>query len=329
MAKVVVLGEGMLELSADGPGWRLAFGGDTLNTAIHLARFGHDVAFATALGTDAFSDELRRGWRDEGLDVSLVLTDPDRLPGLYAIRTEADGERSFTYWRDHSAARQMFTLPGAQHFEVAADRADLLLFSLISVAILPHASRAMLRDLCRRTNAGGGRVAFDGNYRPKLWRNTNEGIAERDAAIALSDIGLPTLEDELALSGPSTAEAVSARWRELGARETVVKLGAEGCMIDGRIVSPASRLSPIDTSGAGDAFNAGYLHARLGGALPADAARCGHELAAWSLMRRGAVPALDGDAPYLRWAIAGLRSNVQSTTAPIRSNAARETKSGL
>ena len=300
MAKVVVVGEGMLELSSDGPGWRLAYGGDTLNTAIHLARFGHEVAFATALGTDSFSDELRLAWQGEGIDISLVLTDPDRLPGLYAIRTDAEGERSFTYWRSESAARQMFALPEARRFAAAADRADLLLFSLISVAILPHGSREMLHDLCRRTNAGGGRVAFDGNYRPRLWRNANEAIAERDAAIALSDIGLPTLEDELALSGPSTAEAVSARWRGLGARETVVKLGAEGCMINGHIVPPASRLSPIDTSGAGDAFNAGYLHARLGGAHPADAARCGHDLAAWTLMRRGAVPAPDADAPYLR-----------------------------
>lgn len=300
MAKVVVIGEGMLELSSDGPGWRLAYGGDTLNTAIHLARFGHEVTFATALGADAFSHELRRAWQEEGLDISLVLAHPDRLPGLYAIRTDANGERSFTYWRGESAARQMFELSGSRRFGEAADRADLLLFSLISVAILPEASREMLRDLCRRTRTGGGRIAFDGNYRPKLWRDAAEAIAERDRAIALCDIGLPTFEDELAISGLSTAEAVESHWRGLGTSETVVKLGAEGCLVDGRIAPPPSRLSPVDTSGAGDAFNAGYLHARLGGASAADATRFGHELAGWTLMRRGAVPAPDADAPYPR-----------------------------
>lgn len=300
MTKIMVIGEGMLELSGDAPAWRLGYGGDTLNTAIHLARFGHKVAFASALGADAFSDELRLRWRDEGLDVSLVLTDPDRLPGLYAIRTDAVGERNFTYWRGESAARQMFFLPDSHRLAEAADCADLLLFSLISLAILPVPARELLFDLCGRTKARGGRIAFDGNYRPKLWRDPAEAIAARDTAIALCDFGLPTLEDEFTLAGLSTAEAVIAHWHGLGAEEAIVKLGAEGCLVDDRIVAPAARLSPVDTSGAGDAFNAGYLHARLGGALPIDAARCGHELAAWTLMRPGAVPAPDASAPYRR-----------------------------
>lgn len=300
MTRIMVVGEGMLELSGDESGWQLGYGGDTLNTAIHLARFGHEVAFATALGAEPFSDELRQRWRDEGLDISLVLADPNRLPGLYAIRTDADGERSFTYWRDESAARQMFVLPDSQRLSDAADRADLLLFSLISLAILPAASREMLFDLCRRTRARGGRIAFDGNYRPRLWRDTAEAIEVRDAAIALCDVGLPTLEDELALSGQSTATEVAAHWQGLGAKETIVKLGAEGCLVGDCIVAPTARLSPVDTSGAGDAFNAGYLHARIGGAEPLDAARCGHELAGWTLMRRGAVPAPDASAPYPR-----------------------------
>lgn len=300
MTKIMVIGEGMLELSGDGPAWQLGYGGDTLNTAIHLARFGHDVAFASALGIDAFSEELRRRWRDEGLDISLVLTDPDRLPGLYAIRTDAAGERSFTYWRGESAARQMFSLSESHRLAEAADQADLLLFSLISLAILSAPSREMLFDLCRRTKARGGRIGFDGNYRPKLWCGPAEAIAARDAAIALCDFGLPTLEDELALAGLSTAKEVATHWRGLGAKETIVKLGAEGCLVEDCVVAPAARLSPVDTSGAGDAFNAGYLHARLSGAESLDAARCGHELAGWTLMRRGALPAPDASAPYRR-----------------------------
>lgn len=300
MTRIVVIGEGMLELSGDGPAWHLGYGGDTLNTAIHLARFGHDVAFASALGTDAFSDELRRRWQDEGLDTSLVLSDPDRLPGLYAIRTDAGGERSFTYWRGESAARQMFALPDSHRLAEAADCADMLLFSLISLAILPTSSREKLFDLCRRTRARGGQIAFDGNYRPRLWRDAAEAIEARDTAIALSDFGLPTLEDERALAGLSTAEEVASHWQGLGAKEVIVKLGAEGCLVGGRVVAPAVRLSPVDTSGAGDAFNAGYLHARLCGAAPPDAAQGGHALAGWTVMRRGAVPAADTKAPYPR-----------------------------
>ena len=104
----------MLELSRPlgSDGWHLGFGGDTLNTAIHLARGGHDIAYLTAIGCDPLSADLKPQWAAEGLDTALVLEPPVRATGLYAISTDAAGERSFSYWRDTSAARAMFDLPG-------------------------------------------------------------------------------------------------------------------------------------------------------------------------------------------------------------------------
>jgi 2-dehydro-3-deoxygluconokinase len=303
MARIVVIGEGMLELSRVGAHWQLGHGGDTLNTAIHLARFGCDVAYATALGADGFSDTLRAAWAAEGLDLSLILTDRSRQPGLYAISTDTLGERSFAYWRGESAARQLFALPGIEQVIAMAESADLLVFSLISLAILPPAGRAALFELCRGVRARGGRVAFDSNYRPRLWESPAAARTTCDQAIALADIGLPTIDDDIALAEPSAdahdAAAVRDRWRALGAGEIVVKLGGTGCLIDEEIVPPPETVAPIDTSGAGDAFNAGYLHARLAGTAPRDAARVGHRLAGWVIMRSGAVPNNTPDAPYL------------------------------
>lgn len=292
--RVVLVGEAMLELSRDGERWRLGYGGDTLNTAIHLARTGVDTAYLTALGGDPFSGAMKRQWQAEGLDVSLVLTHPDRHAGLYAIDTDAAGERSFTYWRDRAAAREMFALPAMAEALHSAERAELLAFSLITLAILPPQGRAELLDLARRLRANGGRVAFDGNYRPRLWSDAAEAREARDAAIACADIGLPTLEDEVTLSGALSAQDVAAHWQGLGCAETVVKLGRDGCLLpDDRLVRPQARLSPVDTSGAGDAFNAGYLAARLDGAPVEEAARAGHALAGWTIMRSGAIPPRD------------------------------------
>ncbi|HEX8554817.1 MAG TPA: sugar kinase [Sphingomonas sp.] len=298
--RIVSVGESMLELATGGDGaWRLGYGGDTVNTAVHLARYGNAVAYATALGEDAFSAELKEAWVDEGLDVSLVLTDPDRVPGLYAIRTDPAGERSFTYWRDNSAARRFFALPQAAAVMRQAEDADLLYLSLISLAILPDEGRGALLEVARRCRARGGRVAFDGNYRPRLWRNRAEASRWRDAAIACATIGLPTADDEAALSGSGDAAAIEAHWRGLGAEEVVVKLGAKGCLLTGgAIVAPAQRLQPRDTTGAGDAFNAGYLHARLAGEDVHEAAAAGHRLAGWVIQRSGAVPPRDSAAPY-------------------------------
>jgi 2-dehydro-3-deoxygluconokinase len=284
----------MLELAKAGDEWRLGYGGDTLNTAIHLARLGHKVRFLTALGGDPFSDGTKSKWEAEGIDCSLVLTDPARHLGLYAVSTDADGERSFTYWREASAARGMFTLPESERALAEAARADVLYFSLITLAILPPAGRAALLTLAGEVRAAGGRVAFDSNYRPRLWSDPAEASAARYAAVAVADIGLPTLEDEAALGGSTDACELTAEWCRIGCRETVVKLGANGCLLpDCSIIAPNRVVCPVDTSGAGDAFNAGYLDARLAGASPQDAARAGHALAAWTIMRPGAIPAAD------------------------------------
>ena len=300
MTKIVVIGEGMIELSvgdADGT-WRLGHGGDMLNTAVHLARLGADTAFLTALGDDPFSRDLRQRWVDEGVDPALILTDPARRSGLYAITNDPDGERRFTYWRGDSAARQLFGQPGVDAALAIAGQADLLVFSMITLAILPPAGREALYALARRVRKRGGRVAFDTNYRPVLWHDVAEARAASAAAMAIADIGLPTLEDEAALIGTDNPAAVLDRWRAAGVAEIVVKQGADGCTVDGHAVLPRARLAPVDTSGAGDAFNAGYLHARLTGAAPCDAAVAGHALAGWVVMRRGAVPAVTADAPY-------------------------------
>jgi 2-dehydro-3-deoxygluconokinase len=327
MARIVLIGEAMLELSRQGEAWRLGYGGDTLNTAIHLARAGHDVAYLTAIGCDPLSAGLKAAWAGEGLDTLLILDHPTRSTGLYAISTDDQGERSFSYWRDSSAAREMLALPDIEAALAAAEQADLIVYSLITLAILPPEGREQLFALCKRVRARGGTVAFDGNYRPRLWANAAEAREARDAGIACADIGLPTLEDELSLSEtpnrhaelvsasmPQTsnsskveawtlkqvqgdhggADGVNAHWTTLGCPETIVKLGANGARLpDGRIIPPPEILYPVDTSGAGDAFNGGYLAARMEGASITDAAMTGHRLAGWCVMRAGAIPVRD------------------------------------
>lgn len=237
-------------------------------------------------------------WASEGLDTSLVLADPSRNPGLYAITTDAAGERSFTYWRGDSAARAMFTCEGIDRALLKAATAELLGFSLITLAILEGGARRQIFALAREVRDRGGRVAFDGNYRPHLWSDSTLAIAMRDEAIACCDIGFPTLADETALSSASDAASVARHWSDLGCTEVVVKLGEEGCRLpDGEHVPPPTVLQPVDTSGAGDAFNGGYLAARLQGASVKEAARAGNALAGWCVMRRGAIPPADHGRP--------------------------------
>lgn len=297
--RIVCVGEAMVELAPHAGGWDVGYGGDTLNQALHLARFGYDVSYLTVLGNDPFAPRMQGAWAREGLNTALLLRDESRTTGLYAISIDEQGERHFSYWRSASAARTLFDHPQTGRAAAQAAEADVLVYSLISLAILPEHGREALVGLAREVRRRGGKAAFDGNYRPSLWENAGTAGKWRDRAAAEADFGLPTVDDERALSGNDDAEAIAARWEQAGCGETIVKLGGQGCRIPGgAVVPPASLLKPVDSSGAGDAFSAGYLAARLRGAGPEDAARRGHELAGWTVMRSGAIPPRDHAAPY-------------------------------
>lgn len=302
-ARVVCLGEAMVELSGRQGRWHVHYGGDTLNSALHLTRLGFDVAYLTALGSDPFAGQMRGAWGREGLDVSLLLTDPERTTGLYCIDTDEHGERHFSYWRGESAARRMFTVAGIDWAIEAAAGTDLLFFSLISLAILPDEGREAVLALAREVRGQGGKVAFDSNYRPRLWESEGAARAWRDRAAAIADFGLPSLDDERRLGGgEESAQTVRDHWLACGCEEVAVKMGSAGVLLPGGVAEPEAQLPALDTSGAGDAFDAGYLGARMRRLPPERAAAHGQRLAGWVVMRRGAIPERDHAAPYAEMA---------------------------
>lgn len=274
--------------------WRMGFAGDTANVAIYAARGGTTVGYLSAVGADPHSDELRAFLMKEGVDCSLVLTHPTRVPGLYAISTDARGERSFTYWREQSAARNLFELPDAPAALADAVRARMLYLSGITLSLFGEAERAQVSQLARTVRAQGGEVVFDGNYRPRGWSDPVAARAAFAAIAPLCSIVLPTFEDEVALYGDADPQDCIARWHEAGARMVVVKMGGEGALLSHpghapRLIPCLVRKAPRDTTGAGDSFNAAFLTALLSGADPDSAVRAGHRLAGEVVMHPGAI----------------------------------------
>ena len=296
MTRVACIGECMVELTLPrGPGDapRLGFAGDTLNVAVYLKRTAAsaEVAYVTALGTDALSERMAGFFADEGLDTALIERRPDRAPGLYAIDVDARGERSFTYWRDSSAARTLFQPPAA----VTPDRLagfDLLYLSGITLAILAPEARAALAGFLPRFRAAGGRIAFDSNYRPRLWPDRDTARSAIAALWAQTDIALPSLDDEMALFGDADEAAVLARLADAGVRRGALKRGADGPVPIGwtgplPAFPPAPRV--VDTTAAGDSFNGAYLAALLAGAPEPDCLAAGHALATRVVGHPGAI----------------------------------------
>jgi 2-dehydro-3-deoxygluconokinase len=275
----------------------LAYGGDTLNTAVYLARLIRDrdasVHYVTAVGDDGYSDGMLATWQDERIATDLVARLPGRLPGLYTIRTDAQGERSFTYWRSASAARDMLRDPRAGQVAAALAGYDLLYLSGITLSILDPPQRAALVAIADQVREQGGRVAFDSNYRPVGWPNPDAARVAFEEMLERVDIALPTLDDEQALFAVKDARECAERLHRRGVAEVAIKLGQNGCFLSsaqftGEIPAEPVRVV-VDSTAAGDSFNAGYLAARLLGADPPAAARLGNRLAARVIAYPGAI----------------------------------------
>ncbi|MBC9245308.1 sugar kinase [Paracoccus sp. 11-3] len=248
-------------------------GGDTLNTAIYLARLtAHDqVGYLSCLGDDPQSLWLRDHIAAEGIDISHLAIRPGARPGLSFISTDALGERSFTYWREQAPFRDHFDDPC--HL-ATLDTAGTLFLSAVTLAVLhPQGRENLLQALVRR-RAEGAQIIFDTNYRPALWPDpvAAQQVITRMAGIA--SLVLPSLDDMSACFGCDTPEAAMRLLMDMTEAEIVLTTGGATVLRrasgQGQIarhdLPPA--ITATDTTGAGDSFNAAYLAARDQGIAP-------------------------------------------------------------
>lgn len=292
------MGECMVELSQAGAGLlRKGFAGDTLNTAWYArACLTRDwsVDYFTALGDDAMSDEMVAFFREAGIGTDLIRRIKGKAPGLYMISLK-DGERSFSYWRENSAARQLAADP--ELLRTAIESADVVYFSGITLAILSRDDADTLLAEVRRAKASGKLVAFDPNIRPRLWSSYDVMHATITEGARASSLVLPSFDDEAAHFGDDSIEATIRRYRALGVPEIVVKNGADGVTLDfdgTETFVPAERVEQVvDTTSAGDSFNGAFLARYLADRNAPEAARFAAKVAARVVSEHGALVAYD------------------------------------
>ena len=295
MTRIVCIGECMVEMAPldSAATYRMGFAGDTLNTAWYLARLLGDraeVGYFTAVGTDSVSDQMLSFLGSAGIDTSSILRRADRTLGLYMIQLQ-NGERSFSYWRSNSAARTL--AQSANDISTALRDAGIAYFSGITLAILPPEDRATLSHALENVRAAGGTVVFDPNLRPKLWADPQDMTQAIMDAARLSDIVLPSHEDEATWFGDQSPEDTARRYAQQGAGIVVVKNGPGEMVV--RSGAGLSRHQPeqvsavIDTTAAGDSFNAGFLASYIAGEPLDQAIAAGARLAARVVTYRGAL----------------------------------------
>jgi 2-dehydro-3-deoxygluconokinase len=294
-ARVVAIGEPLIELARGGDGrFAIGCGGDVLNTAVYLARAGADVAFASAVGDDPYSEAMLALAAAEGISRDLILQIPGRLPGLSLIETGGHGIERVHTWHDTAPARDLFELADWNRVAAGMMAAKLVYFSGITLSLYSNVGLGRFLAVVEMARQNGAKVAFDANFRPRAWKGdltrTRTVFME---ALKRVDIALPTYDDEAVLWGDPSPEATVERLQAFGIGEIAIKNGPNSALVASggtkEFVPVPEVVVPVDTLAAGDSFNAGYIAARLTGDAPTAAASAAHRLAGQVIRHRGAI----------------------------------------
>ena len=319
MLDIITIGRSCVDLYGEQVGGRLEdmasfakyIGGSPTNTAIGLARLGLRPGLLTKVGNDHFGRFVREELVREGVDVTGVATDPDRLTALAILGIRNQVDFPLIFYRENCA--DMALTP--------ADVDDTLFATSRAVLINgTHLSRpdvaATCKKACDTVRAHGGRVVFDIDYRPVLWglappdMGENRFVADAGVtarlqqALPLCDLVVGT-EEEIHILGGSTDTVEALRIiRELSAALLVVKRGAQGCVcfdgaipdrLDRGVSGPGFGIEVFNVLGAGDAFMAGFLSGWLRDAPLETCCARGNACGAIVVSRHGCAPAMPSE----------------------------------
>jgi len=295
MKNIYLFGECMIELMNHSSNtMKQSFAGDVFNTAVYLKRLFSDlnVGIVTAVGQDHFSDDMVQYFESENLNTDFVFHSQDKIPGLYSIKVDENGERSFTYWRENSAARSVMSFIDVTVVQQLG-QGNIFFFSGISLGVVQPQDREEFWYMISQLKASGVQIAFDLNYRPKLWSSKEEAQAQFILAFEVADILLPGVDDFAAIFDLDSVEAIINFFERYHYQELVIKNGESNvyCLssqgqeiVD---VNPVSKV--IDTTSAGDSFNGGYLGARMAGRTVTQAVELANQVAGFVIQHPGAI----------------------------------------
>lgn len=299
MSEVVTLGEALFGLLADDEAplpsvraFRRFVVGAEANLAVGLVRLGRSVSFIGRVGDDGLGGAVRRHLRAEGVDIGGLATDPAAPTGLLIRERRVLVPSTVLYYRRGSAGSRLS--PGDLEDQAEAFEGIRWLHVTGITCAISTTAHSAVKYAIERARASGAAISLDINHRRRLWTDMDAAETLRPIAAEADLVFGDATELSVVAGTPADATGREAAEYLLGAGtgRVVVKLGAEGAATYGSNGATAVAALPlprlIDPIGAGDAFCAGYLAARLEDADDYIALRWGNACGA-------AVAAAEGD----------------------------------
>ena len=254
--RVWVTGDAVVDLIPDSESSYLKCpGGAPANVAVAIARLGGDAAFIGRVGQDPLGRFMQQTLKQEQVDTQMMILDEAQRTSTVIVDLDDSGERSFTF----------MVKPSADQF---LETSDLPTFTqgqwlhVCSIALANEPSRSSTLEAMRQIKAAGGYVSFDPNLREEVWANPEELKPIVREAIALADVVKFSDDELLFLTGSDTLEQGVEALEPFKNTLVLITQGAKGALVlfeKTQQLIASQAVSPVDTTGAGDAFVGGLL----------------------------------------------------------------------
>ncbi|MBV7297319.1 aminoimidazole riboside kinase [Enterovibrio paralichthyis] len=256
MKKVWLTGDAVVDLIPDTEMTYLKCpGGAPANVAVGVARLGGDVGFFGRVGGDPFGRFLKETLNKENVGTGHLVLDADHRTSTVVVELDAHGERSFTFMVKPSADQFL------QPQDIPAFSAGEWLHTC-SISLANEPSRRSTFGAMEAIKAAGGFISFDPNLREEVWQNPDEIRATVMRAVAMADVVKFSDDELLFLTGTNDLDAALDAVKPLNIPMILITQGARGAWLvmgDNKALVTGKSVSPVDTTGAGDAFVGGLL----------------------------------------------------------------------
>jgi len=292
---IISIGECMIEFSTNESLMHAEclhkyYGGDTLNTAVAAARLGSKTGYITRVGRDSFQTYLLDSWQAENIDTSNIKI-VEGYNGLYILSIQEESNKEFAFYRKKSAATTLSTDDISEEYIQQAN----IVYSTGIAQSLSASAKGAVKKAFRIAKAKGCLVAYDPNYRERVWDADEANEAMEEIIDCIDIIMLNNIHDAQWLIDQTSPDKIIKYFWDKGVATVVVKMGKNGCVVgyNGEINTiPVKEAEVIDSTGAGDAFNGGFLHGIACGYNPFESAKLAIIVASEQIKGLGAVKSI-------------------------------------
>lgn len=293
---IAVIGECLIELSANGS---LAdtstlnkyFGGDTVTTAVAIARLGGDVTYLTKVGNDGFSEFILSSLQKENIDTSLIKTN-DEQNGMYIVSHTLENKEVLYYKRKTAATKLSI-----EDFSEENIKRLKMIYSTGVVQSLSASSRELIRESFKTAKEHDVLTAYDPNY-TSCFMNSADTKELFEEIIDFTDIIFLSLKnDAVRLYEVESVDKIMNYMWDRGVKIVVIKSHIDNGYYTGyngdiSFTEFYNTQKAIDTTASGDVFNGGFLYAFINGYSPADAAKFASVVSGLQTQNYGAIQAI-------------------------------------